>query len=165
MKIACTDIETNNLYIDVSKFHCAWIIDPSQPKERQGYRPQDLDKYMKDLMSFDLTVGHNIIDYDLPTLAKLSGLEFHMNTFDTLVLSRMLQPDRPGGHSLDSWGRELGIYKGDYGKTENAWDVFNEDMFTYCEQDVNVTVALYEHLCNLAGFDWLNPPHSRIFYK
>lgn len=166
MKIACTDIETNNLYLDVSKFHCAWIIEPENPDNRVGYRPHELDKYLKELQGFDVVIGHNVIDYDFPTLAKLSGTGFRIQTFDTLVLSRMLQPDRLGGHSLKSWGRELGVLKGTYGEGgDEVWDVFNEDMFVYCEDDVEVTVALYKHLCELAGFDWLNPPSSRIFYK
>lgn len=166
MKIACTDIETNNLYLDVTKFHCAWIIDPTEPKNRKGFRPDELDDYLKELQGFDVVIGHNVVDYDFPTLAKLSGTAFRINTFDTLVLSRMLQPDRLGGHSLKSWGRELGVLKGAYGEGgDEVWDVFNEDMFKYCEDDVEVTVALYKHLCELAGFDWLNPPCSRIFYK
>ncbi|MGL5015097.1 MAG: hypothetical protein ACRC6V_12550, partial [Bacteroidales bacterium] len=81
---------------------------------------------------------------------------------DTLVLSRMLEPDRIQGHSLDSWGKSLGCHKGDFGKQENAWEVFTEEMYEYCEQDVAVTLKLYEHLCGLAGFDPRNPPVTNI---
>ncbi|MCS5736936.1 hypothetical protein, partial [Herbiconiux daphne] len=61
-----------------------------------------------------------------------------------------------------SWGIASGLLKGDYGEQEDAWDVFTEDMFVYCERDVDVTVKLFKHLCNRAGFDWENPPASSI---
>ena len=165
-KIACTDIETDNLYLDVTKWHCAWIIEPNTGV-RKGYRPQDIKEYLKDLAEYDIVVGHNVIDYDFCVLAKLfPGLFSVKRSFDTLVLARMLQPDRLGGHSLKSWGKELGLLKGDYGDgdKEDVWDVFNEDMFVYCERDVDVTVKLYLTLCEMAEFDPLNPPSSLISY-
>lgn len=166
LRIACTDIETNNLYLEVDTWHCAWIIEPNTGV-RKGFRPDEWREYLLELSSYDIVIGHNVIDYDFPTLQKLFPGDFRIkNVFDTLVLSRMLEPDRLGGHGLKSWGVALGILKGDYGENENAWDVFSEDMFTYCEQDVTVTVALYLHLCKLAGFDPENPPSSMIqFYK
>lgn len=166
MRIFITDIETDNLYFGVTKFHCAWIYDV-YTKKKKGFRPDEFDQYLATLAKADIVVGHNIIDYDLPTLAKLSGRDLEFTVFDTIVLSRILDPDRQAGHSLDAWGRELGILKGDYGKvTQNAWDVFSEEMFVYCEQDVAVTTALYFHLCNQAGFDPMHPPCNRQeFYK
>lgn len=166
-RIACTDIETNNLYLDVTKWHCAWIIEPITGN-RKGYRPHEWEQYLKDLAEYDIVVGHNVIDYDFCTLAKLFPGDFKIKkSFDTLVLSRMLEPDRFGGHSLKSWGKSLGILKGDYGDAEegeDVWEEFNEDMFTYCERDVDVTVKLYLHLCEKAGFDPANPPASELYY-
>lgn len=158
LKLGITDIETNGLYFEVNKFHCAWIINPITG-ERRGYRPNEFEQYCADLATYDVVIGHNIIDYDIPTIVKLSKGQFICpSVFDTLVLSRMLEPDRWQGHSLKSWGIALGLLKGDYGEQENAWDVFSEDMFTYCERDVDVTLMLFKHLCELAGFDWTNPP-------
>ncbi|QQK87957.1 putative DNA polymerase [Salmonella phage pSal-SNUABM-01] len=166
LKIACTDIETNNLYIEVDTWHCAWIIEPTTGIKK-GFRPHEWKEYLEELAGYDIVIGHNVIDYDFPTLAKLFPNDFKIQrVFDTLVLSRMLEPDRLGGHSLKSWGVALGILKGTYGEGEDVWDVFSEDMFDYCEQDVTVTVALYLHLCEKAGFDPMNPPSSLIdFYK
>ena len=85
--------------------------------------------------------------------------------FDTLVLSRMLFPERKV-HSLKSWGIELGILKGDYGESgeegEDVWEKYSDEMYKYCEQDVEVTVALYLYLCEIAGFDPVNPPAQYI---
>lgn len=165
MRIFITDIETNGFYFDVTKFHCAWIYDVATGKSK-GFRPDEFDKYIETLSKADIIVGHNFIDYDAPVLAKLSQSNLTYRMFDTIVLSRMLDPDKATGHSLDAWGKELGILKGDYGKTtENAWDVFSEEMYTYCEQDVLVTYALYEHLCKQAQFDPLNPPSTELYFS
>jgi len=144
MKIGVTDIEANNLYNEnLTKFHCAWIVDPNNPTKRKGYRPED---------------------FDCPALNKLYPPFTSCRIFDTLVLSRMLFPERLT-HSLKSWGVELGVLKGDYGDEENAWEEFTEDMYVYCEQDVEVTVKLYLYLCKVAGFDPENPPSVLLNFK
>jgi hypothetical protein len=70
-------------------------------------------------------------------------------------MSRLLNPDRErpkrlpqkvGPHSLQAWGYRVGVYKGDYGKQEAAFDEYNEDMLNYCVQDVEVTEQVYKHL-------------------
>ncbi|MFW3388123.1 UNVERIFIED_CONTAM: hypothetical protein RF648_19225, partial [Kocuria sp. CPCC 205274] len=137
MRIGISDIEANGFFDTVDLFHCSWIIDPISG-ERRGYRPHQLKEYINDLCGYDVVVFHNGIDYDIPVLMKLGGEFKCPKIFDTLVLSRMLEPDRPQGHSLKSWGIALGLLKGDYGEQEDAWDVFTEDMFVYCERDVDV---------------------------
>ena len=49
-----------------------------------------------------------------------------------------------GRHSLEAWGYRLKCFKGDYGKMDGAWDVYTPEMLSYCEQDVAVTVKLWE---------------------
>lgn len=164
MKIYVTDIEGNNLYQHITKFHCAFVQD-AETGEVWGYRPHQLSEYCDKLSEADVVVFHNGVDFDLPALKKLNKTLNVKGVFDTLVLSRMLEPDRIQGHSLDSWGKALGNEKGDFGKQENAWEVFTEEMYEYCRQDVNVTTMLYKHLCELAGFDWTNPPYSVITFE
>jgi len=163
-KIYAFDIESNGLYDDITTVWCVFIED-ILTGEKWGYRPHEIEFAIEKLKDADILVGHNIIDYDLPALAKvygqLKGCSF--NVVDTLCLSRFLQPDRnfesPPGHSLKSWGIRLGDAKGAYGdEVENAWDVFSEEMFEYCEQDVHVTVLLYKTLCRAAGYDVADPP-------
>jgi len=56
-----------------------------------------------------------------------------------------------GRHSLKAWGYRLGILKGTFAEeTENAWEVFTPEMLDYCDQDVEVTFALYLHLTSSA---------------
>lgn len=163
-KIGVSDIETDGFYQEVSKFHCAWIADPVTG-EKMGFRPHQFEEYCDELEKRDIVVFHNGIDYDAPVITKLNSKFTCPKIFDTLVISRMLEPDRWQGHSLKSWGIALGLLKGDYGEQENAWDVFTEDMYTYCERDVDVTVLLFKHLCEKAGFDWTNPPANLMKFK
>ena len=165
MKVGVTDIEANNLWYGISRFHCAWVINPNNTTDRVGFKPDDALDYLKFLQSLDVVVYHNGVDFDGPALHKLYPEFKGIKMFDTLVLSRMLFPERKI-HSLKSWGVELGILKGDYGDSgeegEDVWEKFSDDMFKYCEQDVEVTVALYLYLCERAGFDPENPPAQYI---
>lgn len=163
LKVAVTDIETDGLYFEVTTFHCAWIFEVGTGVQK-GYRPHEFYEYLRDLAEYDIIVGHNMIDYDAAALVKLNPKFVPPKIFDTLVLSRMLEPDRIQGHGLKQWGYALGEFKGDYGEQEDAWDVFTEDMFVYCNQDVKVTLMLYLHLCEKAGFDPENPPCSLLDY-
>lgn len=165
LKIFVTDIEADNLYLGIKNFWCAFVQD-AVTGEKVGFRPHQLKEYIEYLRTGDVVVTHNGIDFDFPALVKLSGVKLNIKgVFDTLVLSRMIEPDRIQGHSLKQWGKSLGILKGEYGEeNETAWDAFTEEMYTYCEQDVEVTVALYKHLCEKAGFDFANPPCSKNMY-
>lgn len=168
-RIGVTDIEANGLYNTISKFHCSHIIDVSDINNRIGYKPGDFKKYIRDLSQckdFDIFVGHNFIDFDSIALNKLDKSLKELKVFDTLVLSRMLYPERKT-HSLKSWGIELGILKGDYGEKEveegeDIWATYNDDMYVYCEQDCIVTWHLYHHLCKEAEFDPYDPPFYLI---
>lgn len=176
-KIYTFDIEANALYDNVTIIWCIWIFN-AITGEKWGFGPHQLKDALKKLSEADVLVGHNIIDYDLCALAKIfpDDIQYDFNVLDTLSLSRYLKPDRigdspnypptdprygPSGHGLKQWGVFLGELKGDYGDQEDAWDVYREDMFVYCEQDVNVTTKLYKYLCEIAGFDYTNPPTIR----
>ena len=88
-------------------------------------------------------IGHNLIGYDIPVLEQLLSADFSKcKITDTLVMSRLANPSREGGHSLDNWGTILNCPKGDH----NVWDVFSYDMLEYCIQDVKVNTLVYQRL-------------------
>ena len=88
-------------------------------------------------------IGHNLIGYDIPVLEQLLSADFSKcKITDTLVMSRLANPSREGGHSLDNWGTVLNCPKGDH----NVWDVFSYDMLEYCIQDVKVNTLVYQRL-------------------
>ena len=87
--------------------------------------------------------GHNLIGYDLPVLERLWGLSVAPErVVDTLVLSRLFDPSRQGGHSLRAWGDTLGFPKGDH----DDWSCLSPEMIDYCMQDVAVTEAVHKQL-------------------
>ena len=95
--------------------------------------------------------GHNLIGYDLPVLKRLWGLSVASERIvDTLVLSRLFDPSKSGGHSLRNWGNELGFPKGDH----NDWSRLSQEMIDYCIQDVAVTEAVHQRLiAEMVDFD------------
>jgi DNA polymerase-1 len=81
-------------------------------------------------------VAHNGISYDYPVIRRLYDVSIPPERgLDSLVLSRLSDPSRSGGHSLAAWGAFLGFPKGDY---SGGWDTYNPEMLEYCKRDVEV---------------------------
>ena len=102
--------------------------------------PETLSEALRSSVS---VVGHNLIGYDLPVLNRLWGFSVASERIiDTLVLSRLADPSKSGGHSLRNWGNELGFPKGDH----NDWTCLSADMIKYCIRDVELTEAIHQKL-------------------
>jgi hypothetical protein len=114
-------------------------------------------------------VGHNIIDFDLLACKLFLKLDYsykhktwgsnHNTTFeDTLVISKCLNPDRFGGHSLEALGEKVGLSKIKFRKNipeEFRFLHFAADMLYYCMRDVKVNTKVYRYLVNEMGdWDW-----------
>src|SRR5690625_2151295 len=124
-----------------------------------------MEKGVRRLMEADRIIGHNIIGFDVPALTKVHpwfNVECRDGTkvVDTLALSQLIWSDlsetdwnrirsgqlkMPGSlagrHRLEAWGYRLVNYKGHYGV--DGWDTWSPEMQEYCEQDVDVTEALW----------------------
>ena len=88
-------------------------------------------------------VGHNLLGYDIPVLERLWGIEIDKDRVkDTLVMSRLANPQLDGGHSLRAWGERLQFPKGDH----SDWSCLSQEMIDYCKRDVEVTAELYKKL-------------------
>ena len=149
MRQLAFDIETDGIV--ATKVHCIVAIDVTT-REQFIYRSDkgDLDGF-RDLISEPCElIGHDILGYDVPTLERLMGMEFgqHLLT-DSLVLSRLSNPSRIGGHSLKNLSRNT-----EEEKTHHEdWSVISDDMVEYCVQDVVATIVVYLRLIQeLAGF-------------
>jgi len=95
-------------------------------------------------------IGHNFIDFDLVQLNKFLNISFDgIKIVDTLILSRLYNPQLEGGHSLRAWGDRLNFPKGDH----SDFNSFSPEMEQYCIQDLKVTQKLYNILTDkLAAF-------------
>ena len=124
------DIETDGLKPSVIWCLCAI-------KDDKMYTLEMPTKEMVEELFADVTehVGHNLINYDIPAVERLLGVQVTGHVTDTLVLSRLYNPNLEGGHSLASWGERLKFPKGDY----HDWTALTPEMLEYCKQDVRVT--------------------------
>ena len=144
------DIEANGLQPTKVWVIVATELSTSETHTFSGDTLLAFNDYIAGLGECEI-IGHNIIGYDIPVLEQLLGTDFSKcKVTDTLVMSRLANPSREGGHSLRNWGEKyLNQPKGEH----NDWDNFSQDMVDYCEQDVNVNVLVYKRLLlDLADF-------------
>jgi DNA polymerase I-like protein with 3'-5' exonuclease and polymerase domains len=137
---------------------CTYDIDKEEALTWKN--PLELKQYLQDAT---LIIGHNIISFDASVLNKRWSMKIKLSqVYDTLIASRLLEPSRENGHSLEAWGETLGCQKTDYrakwleakGLTESKDipkgmefdDPVVDVLEDYCAQDVKVTAKLYKHL-------------------
>ena len=135
------DIETDGLKPSV--IWCLVAQDVISEKFYHFYE-DTLNEGIKFLQQADTLIGHNILGYDIPVIKKLTGVDLYNSDkiIDTLVLSRLLNPTREGGHSIAKWGYKLGVPK----KDSPEWSSFTKEMLSYCERDVAINTKLLRHL-------------------
>lgn len=185
--IAVFDIETNGLYHETDKLHCISIKVDDEPTyvytshDVEG-SDGDLQEAYEILNDADLLVGHNIINFDIPTLAKLGYDLTHKKVHDTIIMSRLTYPNillqdanrksvppkLKGSHSLKAWGYRLRKLKGEFGAEGEQWQLLTPAMVSYCRQDTEVTAKLYEKLLTRNIPDeaiWLEQEFARVISR
>lgn len=136
------DIETTTTH---DKIWCCFTYD-----ETNGYLCHTKADTLTPLIaSCETVIAHNLIGFDGPVLKKCWNVTIPAKKAkDTLILSRLYNPNLDGGHSLKAWGARVGENKIDY---EDLWKELGLEgncydnpslplMFEYCEQDVAVLV-------------------------
>lgn len=132
--IACKDIDTG----DIHTFR------------RVNDDPSALRQFQDFASDISLCVGHNIINFDLPTLDRLcetrlsptissSNNENNLGVVDTLIVSRMADYSRSNGHSVEAYAEEFGdgrVDQVDYSK-------FSERLEEYNIRKVNLAHKIY----------------------
>lgn len=159
--------------------HCIVVKDADTDKEYEFVQKEVRD--FPDLLpEIDCLIAHNQIGYDLLAAKLFLGIDYEIREdyractingreieiVDTLVLSKTLNPDRYGGHSIESWGQRLGLEKIDWreraielGLIERnsprgaEFKVYHPEMLVYCKRDVDVNKRTYYALVEEWG-DW-----------
>lgn len=156
------DIETD---LSHKKIHLVVTKDIDTGEVRTWKEATGLNDYLN---KATLLIAHNGIGFDFPVLNRSWNTKIRLkNVFDTLIASRLLDPSREQGHSLEAWGRTLGVQKINYraiwlwlndftgeqiSKDEKVPDGVEFDfphrplMEHYCIRDVEVCARLYNHL-------------------
>ncbi len=149
MKLAF-DIEGNGLAelvvekeVPIPEANKVWCLCAKDLNTGQTWTFTDIEEGVNLLRSANMLIGHNIIQYDLPLLERLYG-PIDTPVYDTLIVSRLMYPDRKnhpfGGNSLKAWGEYLKFPKTDY---DLGFNEFHPEMIKYCEQDVLVTEQIF----------------------
>jgi DNA polymerase I len=136
------DIETDDL--KATKIHCL-VAQDANSGEIFKFPPSNLQEGYELLSKSDRLIGHNIIGFDIPMVEKFGGIKLRdKEVIDTLVLSRLFNPTREGGHSLEKWGYKLGLAKINFEDYLN----YSTEMLDYCVRDVQLNTLVYKSLRN-----------------
>ena len=134
------DIETDDL--KATKIHCI-VAQDMDTGQIYKYPPEKLSEGYELLANADTLIGHNIIGFDIPMVEKFGDVDLSkIPVIDTLVLSRLFNPNREGGHSLEKWGYKLGYHKIEFSDYLN----YSKEMMDYCVQDVILNTQVYHRL-------------------
>lgn len=194
------DIETNGLFRDLidyssfpykllptAKLWCVVVTNVASGESFVAKNEEITKEWLKDVLKdCDIIVAHNGIKFDFPMLKLFGVFDYEIGYLnkpdtifgkevkflDTLIMSRLFNPDRFGGHSLESWGERVGDAKIDFRKIciENEiiepsaprgaeFYQFCEEMVTYCIQDTKTNVKVFYKLVEeLVAYDkWFMP--------
>ena len=121
-----------------------FLIVCKDDKQITYFKENELDKFSSYIGRYDEFVGHNIIGFDAPVIKKIIGIDLHEKgkVIDTLVLSRLFDPVREGGHSLKSFGERLKFGKLDF----KDFSEYSDEMLEYCIRDVELTERVLGYL-------------------
>ncbi len=134
------DIETDDL--KATKIWCI-VAQDLETNEIFKFPPKKLQDGYDLLMSADTLIGHNIIGFDIPMIEKFAGIKLSdKKILDTLVMSRLFNPTREGGHSLETWGFKLGFNKIEFEDYLN----YSSEMLNYCVRDVQLNTLVLKEL-------------------
>ena len=115
------------------------------------YTADDIHKFQNVAINYSEFIGHNIIGFDAPVIKKVLGVDLFKigKVTDTIILSRLFNPVREGGHSLKAFGLKFGYKKFDF----NDFSKFSQEMLRYCIRDVKLLIQVYT-LLNRQGVNF-----------
>jgi len=154
MKRIVVDIETT---LDHKTIWLCCTLDIDTGETFTWYQAKAFQDYIEDAT---LLIGQNIVAFDAYLLNSLWKTQIALSKcYDTLIVSRLLNPSKNEGHSLEAWGNELGTQKIDYKK---VWEWMSDRkeaykgecydapfmplLSIYCQRDVEVTGLLFKRL-------------------
>ena len=153
------DLEANGFLRDATRIHCIATRNLASRVEH-FFGPNEIEEGLDFLSQCDVVAAHNSIGYDLPLIKKLYP-DWLMPLYeDTLILSRLYNPDRKGGHSIEAWGEMFHHPKPEH----EDWTTYSEAMGNRCIEDTRILAKVVRHLNMERGdYDWTDA--IRLEYK
>lgn len=147
MRVLVADIEADGFLDQVTTIHQVSIAEKiGGTWQVESYNAQRSPAWktlaLKHMSQADMLVMHNGITYDYPVMEKVWGSTPNVELMDTLVLSRLGNPERPGGHSLEAWGETLGVFK----VKHEDWERWSPAMEQRCNQDALINAMVWDRL-------------------
>lgn len=149
------DIETNGLLDTVTKIWCI-VTQDVDTKEIRFFSSKSEDSRhtiqsgVKYLMDCDEIIGHYVLGFDVPCIKKFYPWFEPKKVTDTLVLSRLLNPDRGfggkfksshAGHSVEAWAPKFNLTKVEV--KNNDFSIFDDNLEARCRSDVEIQLQIY----------------------
>ena len=160
---------------DTAKLWCVVVTNVATKQYVYAVGEQITKEWLDNALSdCEVLIAHHGIKFDFPALRLFGVLDYEVAypsqnrskifgrdvvIVDTHILSRLFNPDRVGGHSLEVWGNRLGHPKIDWrgeavklGLIEanspkgSEFYQYHPNMLTYCIQDTIVNVEVFLEL-------------------
>ncbi len=145
------DVETQNSFEEVGGHYperlrlAVAVTYNTADRVFQRYTEADIPALVSELQAADLIVGFNLYGFDYPVLKRYTPVE--LSRLPTLDMLDALYKRLGFRISLDSVAAAtLGVNKSADGLQAVRWWKAGriEDIFTYCEKDVDITRQVYE---------------------
>ena len=149
MNVLVFDTESDGLLDEATRIWCAVT---KMDGEVTRYTPDTVGVFitaLSNLSSDTIICCHNLIEHDLPLMEKIYGYRHEGKVLDTLVMSRLLQPERVGRHGLGAWGERFGRSK----PAHEDWSLYSPEMLHRCTEDVEINHMVYTYLMKEAEMD------------
>lgn len=158
-------IELNGSRISQTIEGVEYVLENYEPVEYNHYPWSEFPRVAKKLAENKRVVGHNEINYDLLAALLVLGMDYTIGPdswqgdysvkfVDTLVVSKTLNPDRFGGHSLDALSERAGVRKVAFRKhipESERFKHFAADMLYYNIYDCKANAAVDDYLIQERG--------------
>jgi DNA polymerase-1 len=136
------DVEADDFY--ATKVWCCCVENIKTREKKTLLTYEEIKEFFEqEIEKGSYFIGHNFIGYDGPTLNRVVGTRIPVSRMvDTFVLSMLYYPSLDGGHSVEAWGKRVGMKKGEF----NDFSKLSDEMITYCVQDTAICAETFRRL-------------------
>jgi hypothetical protein len=129
------DTESDNFADVATKLHCISLCGYDLDDPMESYYGLGIEQGLDRLAEAPIVSGHNWIKHDIMLIKRLYPRWEHKLVIDSMLVSQILYPDRPGGHSIENLAKLVGT---EVKVQHEDWSEFSLDMLKRCESDTRL---------------------------